>query len=121
MTVQQRVRKFIVENFYVSDPSALGEEASLIEGGYVDSTGMLELITFLESEFGIKVEDREMVPENLDSIARIGAYVAGKRPPGAPRGRAAPPGRRSGTRERSSRRPARAASRPGVPGRARPP
>jgi acyl carrier protein len=79
MTVQERVKQFVVENFYVSDPSELTEDTSLIEGGYVDSTGMLEVIALLEAEFGIKVADQETVPENLETIGRICAYVARKR------------------------------------------
>jgi acyl carrier protein len=79
MNVQERVKQFIVENFYVSDPAELGDDTSLIQGGYVDSTGMLEVIAFLESEYGIKVADQETVPENLETIGRIGAYVGRKR------------------------------------------
>jgi acyl carrier protein len=79
MTVAQRVKQFIVENFYVADPSELNDDASLIQGGWVDSTGMLELIAFLEQEYGIRVTDAETVPQNLDGIARIAAFVEGKR------------------------------------------
>jgi acyl carrier protein len=78
MEVQARVKQFIVENFYVSDPEELTPETSLITGGYVDSTGMLEVITFLEEEFDIRIQDQEMVPENLETIARITSYVARK-------------------------------------------
>lgn len=80
MTTQQRVQRFIQENFYVADPSELGDDTLLIDGGYVDSTGMLELIAFLETEFGLRIADREMVPENLGTIGRIAAFVARKRP-----------------------------------------
>ncbi len=83
MTVQQRVRQFIIENFYVAEPSELGDASSLIQGGWVDSTGMLELIAFLESEFAVRIADAEMVPENLDSIERIAAFVARKGEPAA--------------------------------------
>lgn len=83
MKVEERVKQFIVENFYVSDPAQLQPETSLINGGYVDSTGMLELIDFLESEYGMHIEDKEMIPENLETIARIGAFV-GRRASGAP-------------------------------------
>jgi acyl carrier protein len=83
MNVQQRVKQFIVENFYVSDPSELADGASLIQGGWVDSTGMLELITFLEEEYGIRIADTEMTPENLDAIERIAAFVARKTTSGA--------------------------------------
>lgn len=79
MDVQARVKQFIVDNFYVSDPAELGAETSLITGGYVDSTGMLEVITFLESEFGIRIKDQEMVPENLETIGRIAGFVARKK------------------------------------------
>jgi acyl carrier protein len=78
MTARAQVRKFIIENFYVADPAALGDDTSLIGGGWVDSTGMLEVISFLEVEFGIRVADLEMVPENLDSIERIARFVARK-------------------------------------------
>jgi acyl carrier protein len=77
--VQQRVRQFVVENFYVSDPSEVGDDTSLITTGLVDSTGMLEVIGFLESEFGIRIRDQEMVPDNLETIGRIAAFVGKKR------------------------------------------
>ena len=78
MSIQKRVKEFIVENFYVADASVLTDDASLIEGGYVDSTGMLELIAFLESTFGIRVAEKETVPENLETIGRIVAFVERK-------------------------------------------
>jgi acyl carrier protein len=80
MNVKQRVKQFIVENFYVSNPSELADDASLIQGGWIDSTGMLEMITFIEQEYGIRIVDTEMTPENLDSIDRIATFVAAKRP-----------------------------------------
>ena len=79
MTTEQRIRQFIVENFYVSDPSELADDTSLITSGYVDSTGMLEVISFLESEFGIRIRDQEMIPENLETIARISAFIGRKK------------------------------------------
>ena len=79
MTIQDVVRQFVVENFYVSDSGELTDEASLIESGIVDSTGILEVILFVESEFGILVEDHEAIPENLESISQIAAFVARKR------------------------------------------
>lgn len=77
--VQQRVRKFVLENFHVPDVGALADDASLISEGIVDSTGMLEIIGFLESEYDLKISDQETVPENLDSITRIAAFVGRKR------------------------------------------
>jgi acyl carrier protein len=82
MNVQERVRQFIIQNFYVSDPSELTDDASLIGGGWVDSTGMLEVMSFIETEFGVRIADSEMVPENLDSVSKIAGFVA-KKSPGA--------------------------------------
>jgi acyl carrier protein len=75
MTVQERVRQFVLECFYVSDPAELTDEISLIDSGIVDSTGMLEIILFLEGEYGFHIEDHETIPENLETISRIAAYV----------------------------------------------
>ena len=77
MNIEEQVRAFVAQNFYV-DPGGIGSETSLIGAGFVDSTGMLELIAFLESEYGIRLEDREMIPENLETLARIAAFVERK-------------------------------------------
>lgn len=79
MSVQQKVKQFIVDNFYISNPAELEDGTLLVSGGFVDSTGMLEIIAFLESEFGIRIADTETTPENLESIARIVAFVEKKR------------------------------------------
>lgn len=73
------LRTFITTNFYVADPQALGDEDSLLDAGIIDSTGVLDLIGFVESQFGIKVDDEEILPENLDSIAKLAAFVDRKR------------------------------------------
>ena len=78
MDVTGRVRDYIVKNFYVADAAALSDQASLLEQGIIDSTGVLEVIAFLEKTFGVRVEDSEMLPENLDSVARIAAFVKRK-------------------------------------------
>jgi acyl carrier protein len=69
------VRDFIAQNFYVPEDVALSEDVSLIEHGIVDSTGVLEVTAFLESEFGIRVADAEIVAGNMETIARIAAFV----------------------------------------------
>jgi acyl carrier protein len=74
-----KIRQFIASNFYVPDATELTDDASLLDRGIIDSTGVLELIGFLEESFGIKVEDAEMIPENLDSIGRMAAFVALKK------------------------------------------
>lgn len=76
-SIRARTRQFIVTNFYVQG-SKLADDASLLEEGIIDSTGVLEVIGFLESTFVIKVADGELLPENLDSVARIAAFVARK-------------------------------------------
>jgi len=78
MKLQQQIRDFVTSNFYVADPKALEDRTSLLDQGIIDSTGVLEVIMFIESTFGMTVEDSEMLPENLDSIERIAAFVARK-------------------------------------------
>ncbi len=78
MTVQERMREYILESFYVSDPSELSDDLSLIDSGLVDSTGMLDIILFIEGEYGLRVEDWETTPDNLETIGRIAAFVARK-------------------------------------------
>ena len=81
MALQQQIRDFVTTNFYVPDPKALDDATSLLDHGIIDSTGVLEVIMFIESTFGVSVEDSEMLPENLDSIERIAAFVAKKQVP----------------------------------------
>ena len=78
MDTRAKVREFVIQNFYMPDPAALADDASLIDLGVVDSTGVLEVITFLENTFSVIVEEAETIPENLDSIARITAFVERK-------------------------------------------
>jgi acyl carrier protein len=76
---KQRIREFVATNFYVADPAWLeDDEASLTAAGIVDSTGMLEVIAFVERILGVQVADDELLPENFDSIARIAAFVERK-------------------------------------------
>lgn len=79
--MQQQIRSFILTSFlFTDDESKLKNHDSLLEQGIMDSTGVLELVGFLESQFGIKVADDELVPENLDSVDRIVAFVGRKHP-----------------------------------------
>lgn len=74
-----KVRQFIEDNFlFRDDRDALAADESLLDAGLIDSTGILELVAFIESAFAIEVADSEIVPENLDSIAAIAAYIDGK-------------------------------------------
>lgn len=81
MPTTNEIRAFIVENFLFGDTEHAPEDAaSLIESDLVDSTGILELVSFLEERFGIPIADADIVPANLDSIERIAAFVARKQP-----------------------------------------
>jgi acyl carrier protein len=76
--IKDRIRKFIVENFLFGDDTDLGEETSFLENGIIDSTGILELVNFLEEEFQVTILDEELVPENLDSISLVVRYLREK-------------------------------------------
>lgn len=79
MNPRARIRHFIMENFFfTTDEDALRDRDSLMTRGVIDSTGALEVILFLEESFGIVVQEEEMVPENLDSVDDIVAYVMRK-------------------------------------------
>ena len=73
-----RIRSFIIENFLFGDDDSLKDETSFLEEGIVDSTGILELVAFVEQDFGIRVEDEELIPENLDSINNVVKYLGRK-------------------------------------------
>ena len=74
--LRDRIRTFVLENYlFTNDTSAIGLDDSLLDRGIVDSTGMLEIIAFVEDDLGVRMEDDEMVPENLDSINRIAKFV----------------------------------------------
>ncbi len=79
MDVEDRVRTFIIENFLLGDEQALPRSQSLLDSGVVDSTGVIELVGFLEETYMIEMADEELVPENLDTIANIAAFVKRKR------------------------------------------
>ncbi|ATU93873.1 acyl carrier protein [Phyllobacterium zundukense] len=80
--IKAQIRSFIVENYLFGDTShPLEDDTSLIETDVIDSTGVLELVTYLEDNFQISIQDAEIVPANLDSIASITAFVASKAVP----------------------------------------
>ncbi len=74
--VTETLRNFVVQNFLFGDLTRpLADDDSFLEKGIVDSTGILEMVGFLEKEFGFKVQDEEIVPDHFDSIARLARYV----------------------------------------------
>lgn len=79
MGTKEKIRRYVLENYlFTDDESALGDDDSFLEKGIIDSTGILEIIYFLEDEFGVTMSDDEMTPENLDSVSRIVAFVENK-------------------------------------------
>ena len=75
MDNSSKVREFVVENFLFGDGEELKQETSFTEEGIIDSTGILELVFFLEETFSISVEDDELVPENMDSLRSIAGFI----------------------------------------------
>ena len=78
METTASVRQFIIENFLFEEDNNLKEDTSFLENGIIDSTGVLELVMFIEETYGITVDDDEIVPENLDSISNIAEYIKRK-------------------------------------------
>jgi acyl carrier protein len=75
---KEKVRAYIIENFLFGETNGFKDNTSFLEEGIIDSTGVLEMVNFLEEEFPITVEDEELIPENLDSINNIEAYLQQK-------------------------------------------
>ncbi len=73
-----QITAFIHENFVFDDDVDLSESESLLDAGLIDSTGVLELVAFLEEAFQIEIEDADIIPENLDSIAAVHGFVQRK-------------------------------------------
>jgi len=76
--LKDKIRTFVVENFLFGNNQNLEDTTSFLEEGIIDSTGVLELVGFIEEEFPIVVEDEELVPENLDSINNVTVYLQSK-------------------------------------------
>ncbi|TCR64637.1 acyl carrier protein [Bosea sp. BK604] len=76
-TIRDAVKAFVIENFLFGDTTqALDDVDSFIETGIIDSTGVLELVAFIEDHYGITVADADIVPANLDSLARITDFIS---------------------------------------------
>jgi acyl carrier protein len=78
MSIESKIRAYIGENFLFGEAAEIGVSDSFLDKGIIDSTGILEIVMFLEEQFGIKVADSEMLPENLDSIANIVRFITSK-------------------------------------------
>jgi len=79
MTIEEQIRQFVAENMLFSGNGfTLSDTSSFLENGIADSTSVLELIMFVEDDFGLAVDDEEIVPDNFDSVAGLAAYIRGK-------------------------------------------
>ena len=74
----KKIREFIVDNFLFGDGELLNDDTSFLEEGIIDSTGILELVMFLEETYNMKIEDDELIPENLDNLQNIARFIDGK-------------------------------------------
>jgi len=79
-TFAREVRTFVVSNFLLGKGDRLGDDTSFLEQGLIDSTGILELVTYLEDTYEIEIADEELTPDNLDSVNRIAHFLSKKLP-----------------------------------------
>jgi acyl carrier protein len=78
MTKTDKIRSFIIDNFLFGDDRGLKDDSSFLDEGIIDSTGIMQLVAFLGEEFSIVIDDDELVPENLDSINKVTAFIEKK-------------------------------------------
>lgn len=77
--VKQSVKSYILENvLYGAGEDTLSYEDSFLEKGIIDSTGIMEIVIFIEEEYGFSIYDEELIPENLDSINNLSRFIKGK-------------------------------------------
>jgi len=76
--IREQLRTYIVDNFLFGDDKGFDDSVSFLDTGILDSTGILELISFMEEQFPIKVKDEELIPENLDSISNLLVFLGKK-------------------------------------------
>ncbi len=78
-SVEQRIHKFLLEKFPLARKAKVERETALLEKGILDSLGILDIVSFLESEFSITINDEELVPENFQSLETLSAFIGNKR------------------------------------------
>ena len=80
MEIEPKIRSYIAENLLFSDDGfPYSDEASFLQEGIVDSIGVMELVNFVESTFSISIDDHELIPDNLDSVAQLSNFVRSKK------------------------------------------
>jgi acyl carrier protein len=78
MGYSEDVKAFVIENFLYGEDDGLKDDTSFLDTGIIDSTGMLELVDFLETTYDVELEDEELVPENLDGVEKVAAFLERK-------------------------------------------
>lgn len=78
-TVNQQIRDFVHGRFPLASSSNLDDQTSLLEGGIIDSLGILDLVSYLETEFSIQIDDEDFDPNNFQNVDQIAKFVAGKK------------------------------------------
>jgi len=73
--IRQKLRNFVAETFLFGDGEGLRDDDSFIEKGIIDSTGILQVVDFVEQEFGLRIREEDLLPENLDSIEQLTGFV----------------------------------------------
>ena len=82
MALNDELRKFVTENFMYGKPyEGFADDDSFIERGIIDSTAVMELVAFLEARYGIKLQDQDLIPDNLDSINSLARFVENRLQP----------------------------------------
>lgn len=77
--IKEKIKKFIIDNFLLGvNTTPLNDDDSFLEKGIIDSTGVLELVSFIEETFKFRVEDEELIPDNLDSLNKLSIYINSK-------------------------------------------
>jgi acyl carrier protein len=81
--IQRELHVFLTENFAIDQQAnPIGLDESLVVSGVVDSTGLLELVSFVETTYGLEIPDEDLLPENFETIARVSAYITARVPAG---------------------------------------
>ena len=79
MIIQHQLRDYVKENFLFGNPNTnINNDDSFIEKGIIDSTGVLELVSFVEEKFNFRIHDEEIIPDNLDSISKLTSFITRK-------------------------------------------
>lgn len=81
MAIEHELRQYILDNYlFGEDDGRLTPDGSLFDGGIIDSTGVLDLVSFIEATWGLKVADADLVPANFETIARMAAFISARLP-----------------------------------------